>query len=50
MELRECPFCGAATDHKDDCYFSLLPIAVDKWRLHEAWNRRASHASVPANV
>ena len=49
MELRECPFCGAATDHKDDCYFSLLPLVVDKWRLHKAWNRRASPASVPAN-
>ena len=47
MELRECPFCGAATDHKDDCYFSLLPLVVDKWRLHKAWNRRASPASVP---
>ena len=50
MELRECPFCGAATDHKDDCYFSLLPLVVDKWRLHKAWNRRASPASVPEGM
>lgn len=49
MGLLPCPFCGTTSDHKDNCYFVLLALRADTPHLHEAWNRRASPASVPAN-
>jgi hypothetical protein len=42
-ELKPCPFCGTTNmmKHDEDCYFTVLNLGLDTWRINTAWNRRA---------